>query len=319
MAKYITKKVAYSIVIMFIATICIFFMVKATGINPVLVTLRGGGMTEETLNKKMESYGLNQPVAVQYLNWLKNILSGNFGESIKSKVPVAGLLKTSLPITLGLAISSFILSQIVSISLGVIAAVNQGKAIDKLIVSLTVVIFSVPIFFLGLLSILFLSKNVPDYSYTGAINTPGEYVSRLFVPVIIMTIGGVALLTKVTRQAMITQLKSDYVIALRARGIPEWRIVTKHALKNSLIPIITISGIQFGAMLAGAVMVENLFSLNGIGKLMVQGVSVGDVSVIQAVSLIIIAGFLLSNLAVEILYVVIDPRVKEQEAEGGRA
>lgn len=313
MGKYIGKRLINSLVILIVATICIFIMVKASGMNPVLATLQGGRMSETALQDKLEHYGLNQPVPLQYLYWLKNIATGNFGESVKYKVPVESLIHTSLPITLGLAIISFIVSQVLAISLGVVSAVNKGKLIDKIISILTVLFFSVPVFFLSLLYIVIIAKHFPGYSYTGSFDTLGEYLNRILIPVIVISTHEIALITKITRTAMIDQLSSEYVLALKARGIPERVIIWKHALKNSLVPVITIAGLQFGALIVGCVMVENIFSLNGIGRLMVQCVMVGDISVIQCIALIIIVTFLLSNFVVDALYAIIDPRVRVQQ------
>ena len=310
MSKYIGRRFINSIVILVVATICIFAMVKASGMNPVLATLQGGRLSETALQDKLEHYGLDKPVPLQYLYWLKNIVTGNFGESVKYKVPVTSLIQTSLPITLGLAIISFIVSQLLAITLGVISAVNRGKILDKIISILTVLFFSIPVFFLSLLYILIIAKHFPGYSYTGSFDTFGEYLNRITIPVIVIATHEIALVTKITRTAMIEQLSSEYILALKARGIPTRIIIWKHALKNSLVPVITIAGIQFGALIVGCVMVENIFSLNGIGRLMVQCVMVGDISVIQCIALIIIVTFLISNLVVDALYAVIDPRVR---------
>ncbi len=312
MSKYLGKKLVNSFVILIIATLGIFLMVKASGMNPVLATMQGGRISEAALQEKMEHYGLNKSVPLQYLFWLKNIASGEFGESVKYKVPVQSLIRTSLPVTFGLAVISFIVSQILAISLGVVSAVNKGKIVDKIISILTVLFFSVPVFFLSLIFIVIISKHFPGYSYTGSFNTLGEYLNRIFIPVIVISTHEIALVTKITRTAMLEQLSSEYVLALKARGIPNRVIIWKHALKNSLIPIITIAGLQFGALIVGCVMVENIFSLNGIGRLMVQCVMVGDVSVIQCIALIIILTFLISNLVVDALYALIDPRIRRQ-------
>ncbi len=313
MAKYVGKKTLHAVLILIVATVCIFAMVKASGLDPVLATQQGGRISEEVLQAKMERYGLNRPLPLQYAYWLKNVVVGNFGESVKYKVPVASLLSESLPVTLGLVLVSFLVSQLIAISLGVVAAVYKGKIADRLISVLTVLFFSVPVFFLGLLSIVVISKYFPGYSYTGTTDGLGQYLQRIAVPVAVIATHEIALVTKITRSAMIKQLSSDYVLALKARGVPKRVIILRHALKNSLIPIITIAGIQFGALIVGGVMVENLFSLNGIGRLMVQCVTVGDVAVVQGIALIIIIAFLLANLAVDTLYAVIDPRVRIQE------
>ena len=313
MARYIGKKTLNAILILIVATVCIFAMVKASGLDPVLATQKGGQISGEVLQAKMERYGLNRPLPLQYLYWLKNVIVGNLGESVKYKVPVASLLSESLPVTLGLVFASFLVSQLTAIILGVVAAVHRGKILDRLISVLTVLFFSVPVFFLGLLAIVALSKYFPGYSYTGSTEGILQYFQRIAVPVVVIATHEIALVTQITRSAMIKQLSSDYVLALRARGIPERVIIRKHALKNSLIPIITVAGIQFGALIVGGVMVENLFSLNGIGRLMVQCVTVGDVAVVQGIALIIIIAFLIANLAVDTLYAVIDPRVRIQE------
>lgn len=314
MRRYLGKKLINALFIFLTATILIFAMVKASGLNPVLATLQGSRMSKELLHQNMEKYGLNRPLPLQYLYWLKNILAGNFGASVKYKVTVATLVSAALPVTLGLGLISFVFSQIIAILLGVVSAVNKGKFIDKLISILTVFFFSVPVFFLSLIFVVVISKYFPGYSYTGTTNTLNEYLSRLAVPIIVIATHEIALVTKITRTAMVEQLSSDYALALKARGIPRRVIIWKHALKNSLIPVITIAGLQFGALIVGSVMVETIFSLNGVGRLMVQSVGVGDIAVIQCISLMIIFTFLLSNLIVDTLYAIIDKRIVLEDA-----
>lgn len=309
MTRYIGKRLLNAIVILLIATIGIFVMVKASGLNPVLATLSGGRMSEEILNQKLERYGLDQPLPLQYLYWLKNIFTGNFGESVKYKVTVSSLVVKSLPITFGLVITSFTVSQIIAILFGVASAVYKGRLVDRIISILTIIFFSIPVFFLSLVFIVIISKYFPGYSYTGATDNLSQYLSRITVPVIVIATHEIALVTKITRTAMIEQLESDYALALKARGIPQRVIIWKHALKNSLIPVITIAGLQFGALVVGCVMVENIFSLNGIGRLMVQSVAVGDIAVIQCIALIVILTYLISNIIVDTLYAVIDKRI----------
>lgn len=309
MTRYIVKRLLNAALILIVATIGIFAMVKASGLNPVLATLQGGRMSEEILNQKLERYGLSQPLPLQYIYWLKNIITGNFGESVKYKIAVSSLVGKSLPVTLGLVVISFIFSQIIAILLGVLSAVYKGRLIDRVITIMTILFFSIPVFFLSLVFVVIISKYFPGYSYTGATDTLSEYLKRIIVPVIVIATHEIALVTKITRAAMIEQLESDYALALRARGIPKRIIIWKHALKNSLIPVITIAGIQFGALIVGCVMVENIFSLNGIGRLMVQSVTVGDIAVIQCIAIIVILTYLISNIVVDTLYAVIDRRI----------
>lgn len=312
MVKYFTKKIVHAILIFLIATICIFAMVKAAGLNPVLATMSGGNLSADALADRMARYGLDQPVVLQYLYWLKNILMGNFGESVKYKVAVNVLIADNAPITIWLALCSFISSQIIALLLGIWAAVKKSTIIDHVITIFTLLLFSIPVFFFGMLIILFMTNYMPDVSYSGSIHTFSDYVERLLPPVLIMASHEIALVTKVTRSSMIEQLNSDYVLTLKAKGLSNGKIIFKHALKNGIIPVITISGIQFGALIVGCVLVENIFSLSGLGRLMVQSVSVGDVSVIQGISILVILVFLVVNLLVDILYVLIDPRIKEQ-------
>lgn len=313
MSRYILKKVLGLIPVMLAATVFIFLMVKASGINPVLATQSGGRMSEEAYQSRLEKYDLDKSVPMQYVFWLKNISAGDFGESVKYKTTVSSLILKYAPVTVGLAVLSFLISQPLAILLGVWSAVKRGTLIDKLILTVTLLMFAVPVFLMSILVILVVSKNFPGYSYTGSYANFSEYLQRLALPAAVMAAHQVALITKITRSSMIEQLSSDYVPALRAKGLGEGTIIFRHALKNAIIPVITVSGIQFGAMIVGCVLVENIFSFPGLGKLIVQGVTVGDISVVQGVSLIVIAVFLAADLITNILYAVIDPRIKEQE------
>lgn len=310
MTKYIAKKLINFIIVLLVATVCIFAMVKLTGMNPVLATLQGGQLSEEALAERMAKYGLDQPVVLQYLYWLKNILTGNLGESVKYNVTVVKLLKDRWSITALLAVFSFLISQTAGILLGILSAVKKNTAVDTAISVLTVVVFAVPVFFMGMLIILMLSKYFPGVAYTGSLKTVSDYVERLTPPVLIMAFHQIALITRVTRSSMIDQLNCEYVLALRAKGISEGKIIFKHALKNGIIPVITISAIQLGALIVGTVLVENVFSLNGLGKLLTEAVTTGDTAVIQGVSLIVITVFQAANLAVDLLYALIDPRIR---------
>lgn len=310
MAKYISKKILNLIPVVIISTIFIFFMVKASGVNPVLATTSGGRLTAESLQNKMAKYGMDKSLPMQYIYWLKNIFTGNFGESVQYKTSVSSLIQNSAPVTAGLAIISFIISQPIAILLGVLAAVKKNTIVDTIISVITLILFAIPIFFLSMLVILYITKNFPGYSYTGGYNSVGGYFTRIIIPALIISFHQIALVTKITRSSMIDQLNSDYVLTLKAKGLSKGKIIFKHALKNGIIPVITVSGIQFGAMIVGCVLVENIFSLSGLGKLMVQSVSVGDISVIQGIAMIIILVFLLSNLVVDLLYAVIDPRIR---------
>lgn len=314
MTKYILKKIIQLIPVLFVSTILIFIMIKASGLNPVLATLGGGRLSQEVLNAKMAKYGLDQPLPIQYLYWLKNILSGNFGSSIKYKTEVLSLIKESVPVTFGLVFFSFIIAQITAILLGVVTAVKQNTMIDKIITVVTLLLFSTPVFFSGILVIYLLANFVPGYAFTGSYSNLKEYLLRLAPAVLVMCFQQIALITKVTRSSMIDQLNSDYILTLKAKGLSQKKIIFKHALKNGIIPVITISGIQFGALIVGSVMVENLFSLPGLGRLLIQCILVGDATVVQGITLIIVVIFLLTNLIVDVLYALIDPRIRNGEA-----
>ncbi len=313
MKKYLAKKMFNFVLVLFIATVCIFAMIKATGLNPVLATLGGGHLSEAALQERMQKYGLDKPLLVQFLYWLKNVLSGNFGESVKYKVAVSGLLQTySIP-TFITAFFSFFIAETVGIVLGIVSAEKRNTGIDHVISILTTMFLAVPVFFMGMLFILLISKTAISISYTGSLKTPGDYVERLFLPIIILALHQIALVTRVTRAAAIEQLNADYVLTLEAKGLSHRQIVWKHVLKNSLLPVITIAAVQFGSLIAGAVLVENIFSISGLGQLLVQAVLVGDVAVIQGVSLIVILVFQLANLLVDFVSGVLDPRIREKE------
>ncbi len=313
MIRFILKKFLQIFPVILASTLVIFIMVKISGLNPVMATLGSSGLSEDALQEKMARYGLDQPVWLQYIYWLKNIMTGNWGESVNYKVPVSELMSSGAPITASLTIPTFIISETLAVLLGIAAAVRRNTVIDKIITSLTLFLFAIPTFFLGMLVILFASKYMPWYSYTGGWNSASQYILRLSVPAIVMCAHQIALVTKLTRSSMIDQLNSDYVLALRAKGLSNGKIIFKHALKNGIIPVITVSGIQFGALIVGSVLVENVFSLQGLGKIMVQSVSVGDIAVIQGIAFIIIIIFLAANFLVDILYAMIDPRVRRNE------
>lgn len=304
MLKYIGKRLLMLIPVILGVTLVIFIMLALTPGDPARQIL-GGEATEEQVQELREKLGLNDPLPVRYVRYLWDMLHGDLGTSYSSKQPVTKELLERFPTTLLLSILCTVVGAVIGIIFGIISAVKQYTIFDNISRVLALAGISIPSFWLGLMLIIVFSVNLkwlPSSGFYG----PAYWV----LPAITVGLVQAATVMRQTRSAMLDVVRQDYIRTAKAKGQTELKVVMGHALPNALIPIITVLGMQFGHGLGGAVISEQIFSIPGIGKLMVDSITARDYPVVQGGVLMIAISFTVVNLLVDILYAFIDPRIK---------
>jgi peptide/nickel transport system permease protein len=258
-------------------------------------------------------YGLDQPIYVQYLRWIAQVLQGDLGSSLRNNEPVFGTLLIRFPLTLELAVLSVILSAVIAIPLGVISAVRRNSALDFVVRLVAMFGLSVPNFWLAAMLLLISSvifRWQPDLRLVPFWQDPLTNLSQLLMPTVALSLALMAIVMRMTRSSMLEVLRQDYMQTARAKGLMPRVILVRHALKNAFIPVLTVLGIQVGALLGGTVVIEQIFGLPGLGRLLLEGLSARDYPVIQGTVLFIALVFVLVNLLVDLLYAYLDPRIR---------
>ncbi len=281
-----------------------FFLGRLKG-DPVALMLPVTAPLED-FERVRAQMGLDQPLPVQYTTYLSDVLHGDFGQSIAYNRPVADVIVERIPATLELGIPALVLSTLLSIPLGVLAAVKRNRPLDRIIMSFSLMGHSIPSFFIGIVLILLFSVQlgwVPSFGRGS--------VAHLVLPILTLTIYPLAFLVRLTRSSMLDVLHQTYISTAYAKGLKERQVMFVHALKNALIPVITIIGIQVAGIIAGSAIVETVFSWPGMGWLAVKSIGSRDYPVIQGIVLMSACAFSLTNLAVDLVYVMIDPRIRE--------
>ncbi len=309
MAKYILKRLVQIIPIFFIVSILIFAIVRMSPTDPITVILGGKRATAESIQAAQERFHLNEPIVQQYLRWMGGIFHGDFGISYKNQESVGAMIASRIPVTLGLVILSSVIGSIVGILAGTMCAVKKNTIIDRTISILTIVFVSCPVFLICIFMILIMSQ-IPGANFTGTYTNFAEYISRIWLPSIALSFSLLALVSRVTRTSMIKEMKTNYIETAEAKGISRGKIIYRHAFKNAVIPVITVASIQIGAMVVGAVLVENVFALPGLGSLLITGINTSDYPIVQGIMLLLVGLFLILNLVVDVVYALVDPRIR---------
>jgi peptide/nickel transport system permease protein len=256
---------------------------------------------------------LDRPFMVQYFHWVGNAVRGDFGESIAYKEPIIAMFRARLPITLYLSLWAFILSTILGVTAGIICAIRRGGFLDQAISIMANIGIAVPVFFLGILGIYFFALKLnwlPIMGWTAPTDNFLESTRQAVMPVIALSIPGIAMMARQTRSSMLEVIRQDYLRTAWAKGLKERQVIVKHALKNALIPIVTLLGLQVRTLVGGSVVVEQVFNIPGMGRLLVYGAFSKDFIIIQTGVLVIGAVVCLANLLVDISYGWLDPRVR---------
>ncbi|EST53146.1 peptide ABC transporter [Brevibacillus panacihumi W25] len=315
MANYVIKRLFSMIPVLLVVSIVVFLLVHLVPGDPAAVML-GAEATPQQLAELQEQLGLNKPLAEQFFNWLGHMLSGDLGHSLVSDKEVLTLLWERLPATMALIMYALLISVVIAIPLGIISAVRHNTRWDYGAMLIALIGVSVPNFWAGLLLIMTFSLHLgwfPSTGYVDVTQNLWKHLEHLALPAFALGFLQAGIVTRMTRSSMLEVLKQDYIRTIRAKGGTEKVVILKHALKNSMIPIITIIGINFGLLLGGTVVVETIFSIPGIGQLLVQSVFNRDYPVIQGVILCVAVIYVLISLVVDLLYAYFDPKIDYNE------
>ena len=312
MGAYILRRLGASLIVLFVASVVIFAGVRALPGDPARA-LAGEDPNPEAIAQIRAKYGLDQPVPVQYVRWASLALRGDLGESVRTGLDVTEIVVGRLPITIELSFLSLLIAIGLGIPTGILAAVKRGSLADYLSSGVALFGLSVPSFWLGLMLILLLAVYVqllPASGYVPFFENPIENLRRMLLPAVVLGSGLAGVLMRQMRSAMLESLSADYVRTARSKGLSEPAVVGVHALRNSLITVVTVVGLQLGVLISGAVVTEQIFVIPGFGKLTVDAVFQRDFPVIQAVALFTTVGYILINLMVDLLYSVLNPRIR---------
>ncbi len=308
---FVVQRILTAVPTLLIVTIMVFAIQRALPGDPARI-LAGEQQDPEVIAFIRAKYRLDDPIPVQYLAWLGQLARGDLGRSLRTNEPVLGLIASKLPVTIELAILSIIAATIMAIPLGVLAAVRKGRPVDYGGTMLALTGLSIPNFWLGIMLILLISVRLqwlPASGYVPLSEGIWENLRRMIMPAFVLGTGLAAVLMRQMRSSMLEVLKQDYVRTARAKGQRGAVVVLKHAARNALIPVTTLLGLQLGGLLSGAVLTEQVFTLPGFGKLVVDAVFNRDYAVVQGAVLVTATAYILINLLVDITYALIDPRI----------
>jgi peptide/nickel transport system permease protein len=314
MGKYILRRLLLLIPTLIGMSLLIFIMLRLLPGDVVDVMMAGD--TPGTADQKQalrEAFGLDKPLPIQYLDWLGGMAQGNMGQSLRTRESVTGILLRSLPVTLELTLLAVVMATVTAIPLGVLSATRPDAAVDYWSRIAGLIGLSLPNFWLATLALLFTSlwfQWVPPVNYVSPFTNPLGNLAQMAIPAAAIALHLMAIVMRMTRTMMLEVLRQDYVRTARAKGAGERLVVYRHALRNALIPVVSVIGFQVGALMGGSAIVEVIFGLNGIGNTLVQGIFNRDYPLIQASALFLATIFVVVNLCVDVVYGYLDPRVK---------
>lgn len=304
MLKYAIKRIILAIPVIISMTIIVFLILHLAPGEPIDLIV-GPNVTPEVYESIRHKYGLDQPLIVQYFKFLGNLFRLDFGDSILQQRPVSRLILERLPVTLKLGIAGFILSVIIAIPLGILAAVNRNTIIDYTCMTGAMLGMSLPTFWFGLLLLYFFAYRMRIFPISGY----GTW-KHLVLPAFALGLTDAAVTARMMRSSMLEVLGQDYVRTARSKGLAEKVVIYQHALKNALIPIVTLLGMRLGWIIGGSVVLETIFSIPGLGRLMIDSIHSRDYPVVQGSMIVLTSAIILGNIIADILYAVVDPRIK---------
>lgn len=299
--------------LLFVVATIIFFLIHLVPGDPALTIVGEEHATPEKLAVVRATLGLDRPLHAQYAAWLARVVRGDLGRSLVTSRPIHQDLGLRLPRTLELIAAAVALAVLVGVPLGVVAARHHNSSLDMGASVLALVGVSAPVFVTGTLLVLALSVHwrlLPSSGWTAFAADPAGHVARLLMPAVVLSFGMSAVIMRMTRSSLLEVILQDFIRTARAKGLAERRVLFRHALKNSLIPVVTVIGVQMGNLLGGSVIVEEVFAWPGVSTYLITGVSQRDYPVVQGVVLVICLAFVLINLGVDLLYGFLDPRIK---------
>jgi peptide/nickel transport system permease protein len=309
--RYLVRRLGQAVVVLFGVSLAVFSIIHLVPGDPVRLAL-GTRFDPETYDALVARSGLDDPLGVQYVNWLGNALTGDLGVSFRSGRPVTELILERLPATLSLAFGAIAVALAIALPLGLISALRPRSVVDYVATFVSQAGISIPDFWLAIVAILVFSLTLswlPSSGYVGLTDDPVEWARHLVMPAIVVgTVSG-AILTRFVRSSALEALGQDYTRTARAKGLPRRVVVNRHVLRNALVPVITVTGIQLAYLLSGVVVVEVVFAWQGLGQLALQAVETRDYPLLQGAVLLFALFFLVVNLVVDLLYALVDPRI----------
>lgn len=316
MRQYALKRIALIVPTVLLVTIIVFTVMRLLPGDPALVILSEGdaSFTQEELEDLRRQLGTDRPIVVQYVDWIGGLVQGDLGTSIwRSGQPVSKLVGDRVFRTLELAVLAILIAVVFAVPLGVISAIKPDSVIDYFSRVIALVGISIPTFFAGLLVVLVLSRGfgwLPPLGYEDLWDNPWKNLQQMFLPALALGFYDMAFIARVTRSSMMEIIREDYMRTARAKGLGERIVLVRHGLKNAVLPILTISGWQFGRLFGGTVIIESIFKVPGIGTLLIETVFQRDFPTIQAIIIVIAVSIVIINLLVDLLYGLLDPRIR---------
>ena len=318
MGNYALHRVFLFIPTLLLATILVFGLFWIVPGDAAMMLLTGdedaaGKVTNEDIDRLREKMGLNRPIHVQYSAWVWDLMKGDLGDSLWYKTPVLDDLKDRFPITIQLAVMALVMAFVAAVPLGIISAVKQDTAVDYFSRIFALIGIAMPSFWLGILMVYALAywfEWLPPLEYANIWDDPWLNMQQLFFPALALAFHDMAFTARVTRSSMLEVLREDYMRTARSKGLREFTVIGRHALKNALMPVVTISGYQFGRLLGGVIIIESIFVIPGIGLFLVDAIIHRDFIVLQGVVLLAAATVLVLNLVIDLFYGVLDPRIR---------
>ena len=305
MGRYMARRLLQSVVVIFGVTLIAFGVMFLSGDPTYLLLGEVGGLSEEQIAEFRSQMGFDRPIIIQYLDYMGGVVRGDFGKSYYHGVSNLELIIEFMPATIQLGMTALVISLLLGIPIGIIAATNRGRIIDHLSMILALVGQAMPVFWLGLLLILIFAVRLRWFPVSGR-----DSWLHLVLPAVALASYSVALNARMVRSSMLEVLGQDYIRTARVKGLTEWVILYKHAFKNALIPVITLIGIQIGFLLGGSVITETIFAWPGMGRLVVQAINTKDIPLVQASVIVFALIFIGVNLLVDLSYAYLDPRIR---------
>ncbi|MCX7911346.1 MAG: ABC transporter permease [Dehalococcoidales bacterium] len=316
MVAYIVRRLIQAVFVLLLVSIIVFLALRLLPGDPIYLLLTSEQVqiiTPEEVARLKHEYGLDKSLILQYFDWLWGVVRGDFGTSLRFHFSVGALMLERIPLTLHLGIIAFIVAHAVGIAAGIVCAVRRGTWLDTLVTVLANIGITVPIFWLGIMMIYLFAlylKWLPTMGYTSPFDDFWMSTKQLIMPVICLAIMPMASTTRQTRSSMLEVMRQDYIRTAWAKGLKEQIVIIRHALKNGLIPVLTLAGLHLSSIVGGSVLVESVFNIPGMGRLAVYSVINRDFQVVQGVTLVIAAAIVLVNLIVDISYGWLDPRIR---------
>jgi peptide/nickel transport system permease protein len=316
--SYTLKRLLIIIPLALIMCTIIFFIMRLVPGNPAASYL-GPSATPDEIAEFEEAMGLDKPIVVQYGIWLGNLVKGDLGTSFHHREPVTELIAYRLPTTLKLVFISTGISLMIGVTLGLISALKQNSLLDRIVVTVSTAMMAIPNMWMALIMILLFGVVLywlPVGGYRTFAESGIESIKYIILPITAIATSQIGILTRMVRSRMLDVLHQDYVLTARAKGLPTTTIVIKHAFRNTLVTVLTVSGMMVATLIGGAVIIEIIFAIPGMGRLLVQAIKARDFALVQGGIIVIVLGYLLVNLIIDILYAVVDPRVSYGRQKG---